>query len=98
MKIKISGLDGMRGFHGKVSHLISIVDPEDESYVFALGLPSDRRLLLTCHDVESIADARARERDFPGSRCVAPTSGMIRKALNFARTLQDGDILLIHCG
>ena len=98
MKIVIAGLDDMRGFHGRVSHLLSIIDPEDVDYVFALGLPAERRLLLACHDVESVADAKARKREFPGSRCVAPTSGMVRKALSFARTLKEDDTLLIHCG
>ena len=98
MKLVISALDDMRAFHGKVSHLISIIDPEDVTYVAALGLSPDRRLLLTCHDVESVAEAKARERDFPGSRCSAPTSAMVRKALGFARSLSDEDTLLIHCG
>jgi predicted protein tyrosine phosphatase len=90
----------MKRYTGKVTHMISLTDsdPDDIESIPSLGVPSERRLVLVCDDVGSIGEGSARERDMPGSRCVAPTSPMVKKALAFARHLGDFDNLLIHCG
>jgi predicted protein tyrosine phosphatase len=98
MKLHIAGLEEAGAFRGRASHLLTIIDPEDAPYLPQLGMPAGNRLLLFCHDVPSRAEALERERDLPGSRCIAPTAAMVEKALKFAKTLDEEDTLLITCG
>lgn len=98
MNLIISSLNEMGMFNGKISHLLSVVDPGDGPSIPSLGVPPDRRLLIFCDDVESRAEALRRERLMPGSRCVAPTKAMVEKALNFTKALPDQAVLVIHCG
>jgi predicted protein tyrosine phosphatase len=62
------------------------------------GYKGGRRLVLLCDDVDSSQEAQSRERTMPGSRCVAPTRAMVKKALAFAKALPDDARLLVHCG
>jgi len=98
IKLFISSLMDMRQFHGKVSHVLSMVDPDDGSTIPSLGVPEERRLVLLCDDVDSSVEALTRERTMPGSRCIAPTRAMVKKALAFAKALPDDARLLVHCG
>jgi predicted protein tyrosine phosphatase len=100
MNLIISSLYEMKQYTGKVTHMISLTDsdPDDIESIPSLGVPSERRLVLVCDDVESVGEALAREKEMPGSRCIAPTSSMVKKALAFARRLADSDNLLINCG
>jgi predicted protein tyrosine phosphatase len=98
MKLHIAGLEEAGAYRGKVSHLLAIIDPEDAPYLPHLGVPAENRLCLHCHDVPSRAEAAARVRELPGSRCIAPTAAMVTRALSFAKTLADGDTLLVVCG
>jgi predicted protein tyrosine phosphatase len=100
MNLIISSLYEMGQYMGKVTHMISLTDsdPDDIASIPSLGVPSERRLVLVCDDVESIGEASARKREIPGSRCIAPTSSMVKKSLAFAGRLRDSDRLLIHCG
>ena len=98
MNLIISSLEDMRQFHGKVSHVLSIVDPDDSPNIPGLGVPLDRRLILLCDDVDSRAEARSREKMIPGSKCTAPSRSMVKKALAFAKALPDHATLLVHCG
>ncbi len=97
MQLVITSLLEMRRYLGQVSHVLSIVDPDDTGIIPRKGVPADRHLVLACDDVESVGEALARERAMPGSRCVAPTTSMVKRALKFADELSDADILLIHC-
>lgn len=96
MNIVISSLDDMRLFSGKITHLISVVDPDDATSIPAMGVPRESRLLLICDDVYSQAEARERRRE-TGFKCVAPTKAMVKKALTFARRLPEQATLLVHC-
>jgi predicted protein tyrosine phosphatase len=98
MNIVICGIDDMRQFRGKVTHVVSVVDPDDGRFILELGVPRERRLTLYCDDVESRQEAKARERAMPGCRCIAPTRSMVQKALKFGRALTAKDSLLVHCG
>jgi predicted protein tyrosine phosphatase len=94
----ISSLSEMHAFQGKATHILSVVDSDDVEHVLHLNVPKANRLILVCDDVESMVDARARERAMPGSRCIAPTATLVRRALAFARDLSENDVLLVHCG
>ena len=98
LTLYVSGLLEAGSYRGRVSHLIACVDPEDVDTVPHLGLPATCRLVQRFHDIYRIAEAREREREFPGSSCVAPTEGMVRKALRFAKPLTAADSLLVSCG
>lgn len=98
MNLVISSLEDMRQFHGEVSHVLSIVDPDDAMSIPGLGVPLDRRLVLLCDDVDSRAEAMSRQRMLPGSKCTAPSRSMVKKALAFAKALPDQATLLVHCG
>lgn len=88
----------MRQFRGEATHVISVVDREDKGYIPSMGVAPESHLVLVCDDVESRAEAKRRERAMPGSRCIAPTRMMVRRALNFASSLSAKDTLLVHCG
>jgi len=98
MKLIISSLSELKRFSGKVTHVLSVVDPDDGPNIPSLGVPTGRRLVLLCDDVESRLEALQRERMMPGSRCIAPTETMVERALAFAKVLPDDARLLIHCG
>lgn len=98
MKLFITSLSDIRKYHGQVTHILSMVDPDDGPSIPALGVPPDRHLVLLCDDVDSRAEALRRERMMPGSRCIAPTLLTVKKALAFAKTLPEQATLLIHCG
>jgi predicted protein tyrosine phosphatase len=98
MKLIISSLEDMRQFSGKVSHVLSIVDPDDGPYIPGLGVPLNQRLVLFCDDVDSRLEALSRERMMPGSRCIAPNEAMVKEALAFAKALPEQASLLVHCG
>ena len=87
----------LRQFHGKASHIISIVDPGDAGSLPNMGIAPERHLKIACDDVESRAEAKAHERAWPGSRCVAPTRAMVASALRFADKLTPLDNLVVHC-
>jgi predicted protein tyrosine phosphatase len=98
MNIFICGIDDMRQFHGKATHVLSVIEPDDARFLQELGVPIERRLILYCDDVDSRQEAKAREREMPGSRCIAPTRAIVKKALDFGRNLTAHDSLLVHCG
>lgn len=98
MKLHVTGLGEAGALNSGISHLLCIVDPEDSPFLPQLGVPAKNRLHLYCHDVRSRAEARAQEREIPGSRCIAPTTAMVGQALKFARVLSSDDTLLVVCG
>jgi len=97
MNLIISSLEDMLQFNGKVSHVLSIVDPDEGLNIPTLGVPLDRRLVLLCDDVDSRAEAQSREQQMPGSRCIAPTRTMVKRGLAFAKGVPD-QATLVHCG
>lgn len=97
MNLIISSLEDMRQFYGEITHLLSVVDPDDATSIPAMGVSRESRLILICDDVYSKAEARERQRE-TGCKCIAPTKSMVMKALTFARRLPEESILLVHCG
>lgn len=98
MDIVVSSLFEMMQHVGRVSHVISIVDEEDIEFIPSLRVPKSQRLVLTCHDVDSVVEAKRRMREMPGSKCTVPTRSLVGKALAFAKTMSPDARLLIHCG
>jgi hypothetical protein len=43
----------MGQYRSKVTHILSIIDPDDAAYLPDLGIPPERRLMLKCDDVDS---------------------------------------------
>jgi predicted protein tyrosine phosphatase len=94
----VTGLEELRHHRGRVTHFISILDPEDAEFLPDMGVPAGRHLPLYCHDIDSRAEANRRTKEMPGSRCIAPSPAMVRKALVFAKRLRPDDILVVCCG
>lgn len=93
----ITSLEDLPDYVGRVSHVISIIDPESLESLPAMRVPFGQHLVLCCHDVSSRAEARERERQMPGSRCIPPTTTMVARALRFAARLSESDSLVINC-
>ena len=58
MDLFISSFDDARQFRGRVTHIISMIDPEDQEFLPAMNVPMGRHLVLYCHDVDSFAEAK----------------------------------------
>lgn len=88
--LTICGLSEIAG-HGerRVSHVLSILDPETPDPDFA-GYPVHRRTVLRFHDIID-----------PTPGMVAPTAADVDAILAFGRSLEDGTPaeghLLVHC-
>ena len=94
----ISSLYEVGRYHGQVSYVLSIVDPDDASSIPSLGVAPDRHLILLGNDVSSRAEAVSRAQTLSSGKCIAPTRTMVKKALAFAKALPPNATVVLHCG
>ena len=88
-QLSIAGLDELSGFHGQdVSHVISLIDPDEPDPVAIEGIGAQSHLLLRLHDLINEREALR-----------APDREDVRHLIAHADTLAPHaiDHLLVHC-